>query len=215
MLVNFSINLGYDRQDAEDKLNAYCALLISRLTKNGVTAEMFKQAIAKFIDKTSGSNYNKLPSVGDLLDVLGMKPKELEQIAQEKAQEAMQYVPQMRFRALVQYDCPISNWVIQNTFEGVAKFCWLFDSTNQSRPESVWVKKRFVEEYISAYHRGCGILHPIRNEKYEVEDYGNILQIGNMDVCEKNKQLAIEAKNKQQLNKPKEEITKLLNQYKE
>jgi len=198
LLVNFSINLGYDKNDAEQKLNTYCALLHSRLSKYNVTEEMFTHAVGVFVDRTEGSNFNKLPSVGDFLSILDLKPKTLEQIATEQAQECISNADRMRWQHFVQYDDPVTNWVLQNSFGGVSVFCWSLASDNEKKTDTVWVKKRFVEEYMTAHSGNKKILHPIVNTSATFIGYDKVLKIGCEETCDKNTALSIENKKKRE-----------------
>tara|TARA_R110000851_G_scaffold310619_2_gene470505 strand:+ start:1297 stop:1971 length:675 start_codon:yes stop_codon:yes gene_type:complete len=211
MLINFSINLGYDKSDAEDKLNAYCALLTSRLTKNGVTEDMFQDAVGRFVDKTSGSNYNKLPSVGDLLDVLGMKPKDLEDIAKQQAELVFSSLNKMAYMPMVMFSDPVTNYTVKNSMGGLSKFVWDYSPQNQQAKEHVWGKREFVSSYITNSE--------LENLQYEpvclstASKGDKILNIGDVEQCGAN---LVTARDKLlQLASPKnEDLKKITDIYK-
>lgn len=185
------------------------------MDSEGVATKEFEAGVFQLMKTKSSKDVFNLPSPADFLEVIGKKPKSIETIAQEKAQEAMSTADRMRIAPLVQYDCPITNWVIQNSFDGVASFCWKLDKTNPNREaDTVWMKKRFIEEYINAHSRGCGILHPIKNVNHAVVSYDDILQIGDKSVCESNKLLAIQNKNMISSSKSQEQVAKITTQYK-
>lgn len=195
-LVN-AMCVNFDLDKNKTQVQEYCRVVHPFLTKAGVTDKMFEEAVGMFISKTSGSNFNKLPSVGDFLGILNLKPKSIEDKAADQAQECISNADRMRWSHYVQYDDPTTNWVLEKAFGGVSKFCWMLDDSNESKSDSVWVKKRFVDEYLTAASGSKQILHPIKNPSATFISHDKILKLGDESVCDANKQLAIENAQKQ------------------
>lgn len=188
MNINFSLKM-----DVRE-MQAYCRMLYPKLVEKGVTDDMFVSAVDTFMDKTEGNNFNKLPSRGDFLAILGMTPKTIEQIAEEQAQECISKAPRMRHWHFVQYDDPVTNWVLQNAFGGVSAFAWSIADDNENKKDSVWVKKRFVDEYLTAHRGGKKHFGVLRNQSATFISNDRILKIGNESICDQNRLLDVQKK---------------------
>lgn len=200
------LNINFTLNKTSDELKAWCVLVYDDLSDEPLNDESFKTALKKLRKSTEGNMFNKLPSTGDILKHLDLKPKSIKQMACEQAQLAIQEADRMRFQRFVQFSCPVTNWVVQNAFGGVSQFCWQLDKTNEKRPEMIWVKNKFIDEWITANDRKVENFAPITNLSATFISYEHVLQLGDVSVCESNMKIAIGEKQKTIENKANDVI---------
>ncbi len=145
MNVNFQLN------KTVSEISAYCKLLQTRLSKKGFTEEMLASAVDKFMDSTEGSNFNKLPSTGDLIALLGMKPKTVEQLAQAQCDLVFSMLPTLDMQTRAIFPDRVTNYVLKNYAGGFDSFIWDNSARNEKKQELTWRKKAFIESYVSAH----------------------------------------------------------------
>ena len=114
----------------------------SILDGEGVDTKEFESCVFKLMKTKSSKDVFNLPSPADFLEIVGKKNKTIEETAKQRAQQAVSEANRMRFAPLLVIDCPISQWVIQNSFGGVSAFCWELDASNEKATKPEWVAKR-------------------------------------------------------------------------
>lgn len=147
LCVNFSID------KTKDEIQSFCRLIFPILVDENVTNEEFSGAVVLFMKKTRGSNFNKLPSAGDFLAIIGKAPKSAEEMAKEQA--LFVWEGGYTYADKVIFDNPTTNYVIENCFGGLSNFRWKYlNSHNENRIGDNWGQKEFIEKWIASYESG-------------------------------------------------------------
>ncbi len=175
LCVNFSID------KTQDELKTFCRVTYPMLSDSLVTDNEFVYAVTQFMKKTSGSNFNKLPSVGDFLKMVGKTPKSTEELAKEQAQ--LVWEGGYTYAEKLLFDNATTNYVIDDCFNGLSNFRWKYlNSQNENRVSDNWGKKEFIENWIIAYERGREQFEPLRSNACTSDS--NIKMIGDVSKIE-------------------------------
>ena len=155
LMVNFSIT------KKDEDLKVYINLMDMLITSQDIDIKSFKKAVFDFMLSTSGNNFNKLPSIGDILSVLNLAPLSLDQKAEKQAEIAFNARYKMNVANSIMFDDAHTNYVIENTFGGFDNFFYLFASDNSKARDEEWGKKDFIKAYIRAVKGGSEINKPL------------------------------------------------------
>lgn len=138
----------FDMKKTEEDLQRYCRAIFPILLKNNVSDEEFHDAAVSYMERTQGSNFNKLPSVGDYLALIHKTPKSVEEMARQETNNAFN-----AYTGLVtKFEHPVTNYVIKNCCGGLDNFIQEYVCKYKENKSSVpFRKKEFMEDWIMAY----------------------------------------------------------------
>jgi hypothetical protein len=196
LCINFSID------KTKKEIKTFCRSIYPILESESVTNEEFGNAIVAFMKKTKGSNFNKIPSVGDFLAIIGKAPKDPEQLAQEQAM--LVWEGGYTYADKVIFDNPTTNYIIEHSFGGLSNFRWKYlNSQNENIIGDNWGRKEFVSAWVTAYKVGKEKKSPLCSDASRIDS--KIKVIGNPE------KVVLMLENKPENNKTNESV-KLLSE---
>lgn len=180
------LDTGLQLHTGEEDLKEYASLLFNDVGIIGLSNEEFDVAVDTFRFKTSGSNFNKLPHIGDFVELLGLKPKSLEDTAKAQSELVFSRIQDMKYRDMVLFADPVTNYTIEKTFGGLGKFTFDYggDMYNLEPKDPVWGKKEFISAYLTHADMGHEKLNPVYRVGAQADS--KILFIGDANKCNQN-----------------------------
>lgn len=144
LMVNASIK--QDSQDTSD----YLDMLMFFLEQNNITDNQLQKSVMQYIFETE-ETFNKLPTVGKLVALLGLKQgktiDDIEKRAQNQAQEVLK--ASSNYCQYYVFDDPYTNYVLKTVY-GDLTGVWKWSTNNPEREDSTWFVKDFVKHYMNA-----------------------------------------------------------------
>lgn len=145
-MVNASI-----KQDSQET-SAYLDMLMFFLEQNNITDSQLQKSVMQYIFDTE-ETFNKLPTVGKLMTVLGLKEGKTKEGVEKRAQNQAQEVLKASSNYCKDYKFtdPYTNHVMHSVYGGV-EGVWKYSLNNPERKEATWFIKEFVSHYINAVY---------------------------------------------------------------
>ncbi|QDP49763.1 MAG: hypothetical protein Unbinned6284contig1004_32 [Prokaryotic dsDNA virus sp.] len=150
LLINFSID------KTNEGLKEYTDFITGYLRMENITNEEFNFALTKFIKNTSGSNFNRLPSVGDYMQMLNMGDTSIEEKARVQLHIVKSLLKNKKLLKDYKYiilDDKFTHYTLNNEF-GEFKYIEMDD----------YFDNKFLKGYVAA--RKSGI-----NEEKKLDNY--------------------------------------------
>lgn len=157
-----TMRTNFDLDKSDEDIVEYCRVVHPFMVRLEVDDKLMTDAVGNFILKTSGSNFNKLPSVGDFAKELGLQPKTLEQRATEQAELIFNSMPAMRSTGSCMFSDRVTNYILNTYGGGVKQLLWDYSPCNQDKKDEVWGRKEMEKRYISCHELGHESVEPLK-----------------------------------------------------
>lgn len=155
------------------------------LNDAGITYEELQESILRFT-QTVGVNevFNKLPAPKDFLVIVGKVPLTDEQKAKQQAEFVFANIGKLEWQNKVIFDDATTNYVIENYYDGLSNFRWMFSANNERAKAKEWGKKDFIEAYVNAKQSGHEKFTPLTVSAQQRNIYNDqILNLGDEQKC--------------------------------
>lgn len=156
LLINFSID------KTNEGLKEYTDFITGYLRMENITNEEFNFALSRFIKNTSGSNFNRLPSIGDYMQMLNKGDTSIEEKARIQLHIVKSLLKDSKLTKKYKYimlDDKVTQYTLNNEF-GKFKFIELDD----------YFDNKFIKGYVAASKVG---LYEDKNLDNYVDRYDN------------------------------------------